>query len=87
MDSSEVRETLGIVTKLKSNYVANITAVQFHLKQSDVPLHVKLSDEVTQYQDTKKLNWPIKIVKRSQPVKQRSKTAHLIPCIFQNCFS
>lgn len=53
MDSNEVGEILGIITKLKFDYVANITAVQFHLKQSDVPLHVKLSDEVTQYQDTK----------------------------------
>jgi len=81
-DSSKVCEILGIITKLKFDCVANTTAVQFHLKKSDVPWNVKRSDEVTHYEDTKKMNWPMKIIKRSQPVKQRSKRAHLTACVF-----
>lgn len=32
VDSSTVWKILGIIIKLKFNYVANITALQFHLK-------------------------------------------------------
>lgn len=46
-DSGEVWEILAVITKMKFDYIANTTAVQLHLKQSDVPLHVQLSDEVT----------------------------------------